>query len=125
MDAEDWAYLKKFCLFALGGFVALSAIIMYFHSTAEPVTPSTSSKSSQIITNSYGNTDSAYAVTTKQQKATTTQSNASSSTSAGSNNSDSDGMFQIFLMLGMIGGIIAYIMRGGQPFYMRQPWQTF
>ena len=44
MDAEDWAFLRKFGLFTLGLVAVLSAVIFYFHSTANTarkITPKT------------------------------------------------------------------------------------
>lgn len=125
MDAKDWAFLRKFCLIALAITVALSIVIMYSHNTAEPVTPSTSSQSSRVVSYNNGSTiELSNATTLQQQKAATARTSATNNSTV-NGGSDDNGLFTFFLIVCALSGIGAYIIRGGKPIYLREPWQTF
>lgn len=123
MDAEDWAFLRKFGLFTLGFVAVLSAVIFYFHSTAEPVTPSTSSKTSHATSDYSGNVEFVDTDTLQQQQKATATKTATAT--AKKDNESSEGTFQVILILCMLAGVGIYIARGGRLGYLRQPWQTF
>ena len=58
------------------------------------------------------------------QTQTTTQAQLQSQTSpVGSDKNN--GVFMTFLAILMTGGVLMYIVRGGKPFIMHHPWQTF
>lgn len=126
MDAEDWAFLRKFCLIALAITILLAAIIMYFHSTAEPVTPSTASRTSRVIASESGNSIALVESTTlDQQRAAVVRASAINSQTNTSGDSTRSDMFTVFLIVCMLSGVGFYMARGGRLGYMRQPWQIF
>jgi len=126
MDAEDWAFLRKFCLIALAITIVLAAIIMYFHSTAEPVTPSTSSRTSRVVSYQNGSTIELFNSTqVQQQQIAAAGTSTTNSAAAGNDQSSNEGLLIFVLIVGMLSGIGFYISRGGRLGYMRQPWQTF
>lgn len=127
MEEDEYAKAwRKGLLY--GGIVCLFLIILIAYlalTKGDRVTPATASRASYSASSDYSgnmtsNVEFVDTTTVGQQKAA-----AKAASETHHNDSSGEGTLQVILLFCLLGGVAVYIVRGGRPLYLREPWQTF